>query len=154
MQKTERNRYIDTLKFLLIFAIYIGHYGESAGKLYPFVFTYHIQLFFVVSGFWFLDRERRPLLDHIAQGLKRYILPWLIWVMIYVITKSIQREYAPGEVYRIFLRYFQSIKGSGVSGMWFVPCFFFVSVAYQVLDRTMGCLRGGYKSFPTEEFCF
>lgn len=37
-----RHDWVDSLKFLGIFAIYIGHLGAGAGKLYPFVFSYLI----------------------------------------------------------------------------------------------------------------
>ncbi|EII8191729.1 acyltransferase, partial [Shigella flexneri] len=41
-----RHDWVDALKFLGIFAIYLGHLGLGAGKLYPFVFSYHVPLFF------------------------------------------------------------------------------------------------------------
>lgn len=50
-QNNNRIAWVDALKFLGIFAIYVGHFGDSAGKLYLYVFTFHVQLFFFVSGF-------------------------------------------------------------------------------------------------------
>ena len=35
---TQRYDWVDVLKFLGIFAIYLGHCGNIAGKLYPFVY--------------------------------------------------------------------------------------------------------------------
>ena len=46
--KQSRINWVDTLKFLGIFAIYLGHYGEVAKKAYPFVFEYHVPLFLVL----------------------------------------------------------------------------------------------------------
>ena len=46
----ERVKWIDIVKFFGIFAIYLGHFGEYAGKAGSFVFTYHVALFFLVSG--------------------------------------------------------------------------------------------------------
>jgi fucose 4-O-acetylase-like acetyltransferase len=38
--KTDNQRiaWVDNLKFLGIFAIYLGHFGTAAGFVYPFVF--------------------------------------------------------------------------------------------------------------------
>ena len=44
--KSFHNRYewVDVLRFLGIFAIYLGHFENKAGKLYSFVFSYHVSL--------------------------------------------------------------------------------------------------------------
>ena len=47
-----RIAWVDVFKFLGIWAIYIGHFGEAAGKVYPFVFTYHVPMFFFAAGFF------------------------------------------------------------------------------------------------------
>ena len=50
VEKRVRVKWIDVLKCIGIFEIYLGHFGEAAGKLYPFVFTHHVPLFFFISG--------------------------------------------------------------------------------------------------------
>lgn len=47
-----RYEWVDCLKFWGILAIYIGHFGSNAGKLYEFVFLYHVPLFFFSAGFF------------------------------------------------------------------------------------------------------
>ena len=51
IQNDNRYNWIDTLRFLGIFAIYLGHFGNRAGKLYLFVFSYHVPLFFLYQVF-------------------------------------------------------------------------------------------------------
>ncbi len=46
----QRVGWIDVAKCLGIFAIYLGHFGEKAGKAYMFVFLYHVPLFFSFQG--------------------------------------------------------------------------------------------------------
>jgi len=46
----ERINYLDVAKFIGIFCIYLGHFGTYAGAAYPFVFTFHVPLFFFLSG--------------------------------------------------------------------------------------------------------
>ena len=52
-----RHDWVDALKFLGIFAIYLGHLGLGAGKLYPFVFSYHVPLFFFAAGFFTIKKN-------------------------------------------------------------------------------------------------
>lgn len=43
--------WLDVLKCIGIFEIFLGHFYSSAGRAYPFVFTHHVQLFFLCGGF-------------------------------------------------------------------------------------------------------
>jgi len=47
-----RNRiyWLDVLKALAIFTVYLGHLNLAAGPFYLFVYKYHVPLFFFVSG--------------------------------------------------------------------------------------------------------
>ena len=47
-----RYAWVDTLKILGMFAIYIGHFADLAGFSYSYVFTYHVPLFFFMAGFF------------------------------------------------------------------------------------------------------
>ena len=49
-EKNNRIEWIDICKYLGILAIYIGHFGTDAGSAFKFVFTYHVPLFFFLSG--------------------------------------------------------------------------------------------------------
>ena len=52
MDNSKRVNWVDVFRFFGMWAIYIGHLGPAAGKLYPFVFTYHVPLFFFAAGFF------------------------------------------------------------------------------------------------------
>ncbi|EHD6281987.1 acyltransferase, partial [Shigella flexneri] len=60
-----RHDWVDSLKFLGIFAIYLGHLGLGAGKLYPFVFSYHVPLFFFAAGFFTIKKNDLSVFDYI-----------------------------------------------------------------------------------------
>lgn len=45
-----RVEWLDVAKAFGIFAIYLGHFGDAAGAAYHFVFSFHIALFFFLSG--------------------------------------------------------------------------------------------------------
>ena len=54
----KRVEWIDTLKFIGIYTIYIAHFLDSAGYIYKFACMYVIQLFFFVSGFFALKAKK------------------------------------------------------------------------------------------------
>ena len=46
----KRIAWIDVLKCIGIYEIYLGHYTTAAGWAYSFVFSHHVALFFFVAG--------------------------------------------------------------------------------------------------------
>lgn len=137
-KRTERKDYIDTIKFLLILAIYVGHYGTASGKLFPFVSVYHVCTFFLISGFWALNKREKTISEFILNGLKNYMLPWFIWVVVSTIFNAVLYSYEVRESAASFIVYFKSVRGSAiVGGMWFIPCFFLVSVVYHVMQKVL-----------------
>lgn len=142
---TGRKDYIDTMKFLLILAIYIGHYGEASGRLFPFVSSFHVRTFFFISGFWALNKTEKRISEFIVGSIKSYMIPWGIWVIVNTLYNSILYSFEVKQAMDAFIEYFLSVRGSAtVGGMWFVPCFFFVAVIYHALQRIL--LRLGSKN--------
>ena len=54
-KKAGRLDYIDMARGLGMLSIIIGHMGSSVVS--DFVFTYHVPLFFLISGFFFKDKK-------------------------------------------------------------------------------------------------
>lgn len=47
---SKRMEYLDIAKFIGIFCIYLGHFGNQAGNAYNFVFSFHVPLFSSFRG--------------------------------------------------------------------------------------------------------
>lgn len=143
---TTRNGVIDAAKCILIFAIYVFHYGTAAGGLYDFFATFHVPAFFMVSGFWALNRPDRSVWQFVTTAVKRYLLLWLLWVVTYTAYFSLLHQYSLEMIWDIFLRYFLAVRSSGIAGMWFsfdqVP----VHLFYYALG---GLLYRGWQGLPT-----
>ncbi|MDE6626887.1 MAG: acyltransferase [Lachnospiraceae bacterium] len=78
MNTKERILWIDVCKFFGIFAIYLGHYGAVAGKLYSFVFVYHVPLFFFLSGC--LEKKKNENFKaFFLNKTEKILIPWLIF---------------------------------------------------------------------------
>ena len=127
--KIDNNRlmWIDWAKTLGIFFICIGHFLPSGDVLRIFLYTFHVPLFFVVAGIRF-----KPISDfsHFKFYTKklffRIIVPYIIWFVlsdvIFVIFKKVT-------LYE-FITKLLFLDGTAIwnSALWFLPCFFIVSV--------------------------
>ncbi len=72
--KAERVAWIDAFRFLGILAIYIGHLGLCTGRLYAFVWTYHVPLMFFVSGLCF--NPNRSFVNNVKMGFVKIMVPY------------------------------------------------------------------------------
>ncbi len=131
--ENQRMEWIDTLKFLGILFIVIGHLGPTSGKLYNFVFLFHVPLFFFVSGLF--HRQNKGFISFLNKKTKSLIIPYFILSLVSCIV--------------YFLRFPQTQKGyldtiSAVifgirnttfyaEGLWFFPCLFIMSVFFEIL---------------------
>lgn len=76
MEKTKRIEWIDTLRFMGIFSIYLSHLAEQAGYFYPFGFRYQTPLFFFVAGAMEnLARANPSFIQQFKKGLRELCFP-------------------------------------------------------------------------------
>ena len=132
---TKRDERIDTVKIMLIFAIYVFHCAGAAGRLYPFFGSYHVPAFFMVSGFWALNRAEQSVWQFVKNALSRYLIPWRLWVVIYTLYHAIANGYGVMNTLAVFWRYFSSVRGNYIGGMWFILPFFLVTLLYHLIAK-------------------
>ena len=132
-----RDTHIDTVKFLLIFSIFIFHFEGAAGNFYPFVNLYQVSVFFLISGFWALNRIEKSIWQFVWDAFRKYVVYWLVWVVIYTVYYTIADSLGVRKALALFVRYFSGVRSTGIAGMWFTPAFFFVSFAYFLLAKSL-----------------
>ena len=67
-----RDEIFDILKGLAIIFVIMGHCG--VGSLRPFIFSFHMPLFFFITGYFL---KKRPLKRDLVLSLKRLIIPYV-----------------------------------------------------------------------------
>ena len=144
-----RNETLDTVKFLLIFAIYVFHFGEAGGGLYLFFASYHVPAFFMVAGFWALNKIDRSVSAHIKNAFKTYMIPWLLWVCIYTAYHTVTNNFGAHATLDIFLKYLYSDRWSGIGGIWFIPTFFVVVILYFLIAKFVKKVTGEAKGLQS-----
>ncbi len=132
-----RDTTIDTVKFMLIFGIFIFHYGNNAGGWYGFFAQFHVPAFFMISGFWAMKKLDRSIWDYIKNAFNKYLVLWLLWVCIYPLTYMVTAGYGIKSVLLLLKKFFFAVRGSGIAGMWFVPAFFMVGLCYFLVAKAL-----------------
>lgn len=74
-QRDSRDDTFDVLKGIAIILMILGHC--NVGPLHGFIFTFHMPLFFFVTGYFL---KTRPLHTEIGTSLKRLIIPYIFSV--------------------------------------------------------------------------
>lgn len=70
-QESSRDEVFDLLKGVALLLVILGHC--RAGALYPFIYSFHMPLFFFVSGYFF---KNRPIKEEVALSFKRLLVPY------------------------------------------------------------------------------
>lgn len=163
-----RIEWLDTLKLIGIFYIYLGHLGKDAGKLYPFVFSFHVPLFFFISGLVFKAPEGfHDSFQKIKTTFKRVIIPYFVFSIIGITIYTIKWNYPVERVFEMLLEVLMGVRNKvPMASLWFLPCLFVVVIYYIIanlifkkpliiflLSLMIFCLTPSwFKHFPTSFF--
>ena len=89
MTQSKRILYIDAIKTLTIFLVIWGHTLvrfdsklESGTGLYIFIYSFHMPLFMVISGFFSVSSFKRSLKTVVNTKITQLIIPIIIWTII------------------------------------------------------------------------
>ena len=127
-----RIAWVDVLKFLGIFAIYLGHFGNMAGQLYLFVFSYHVPLFFFASGFFFRPPNYKTFLPYVAKKFCSLIVPYYVFTLFEIVVNFIRYNYASGLI-RLQLHELLWGRRNHVGSTWFLTGIFTVIILSAIL---------------------
>ncbi len=109
----ERITYFDIAKFIGLMMIILGHFGVP--DINTFVYTFHIPMFFLISGYFFRPRENRW--EFIKLKFRQLLIPYII-VMFGVIginiIESLNHDISANDIIDKTTAYFWGyIYGSG-----------------------------------------
>ncbi|ELY3467391.1 acyltransferase family protein, partial [Cronobacter universalis] len=132
----ERIEWVDTLKFIGIFYIYIGHLGAAAGKLYPFVFSFHVPLFFFISGLFYKSTlEPVNSLRIIKKSFVKIIIPYILFSIIGIAVYALKWNLPPERILGMLVSSATGIRNQvPITSLWFLPCLFMVILYYTLAN--------------------
>ena len=136
MEQKQYNMTFCILSALAIIMIVAGHVGYSimtVGELFPY-YSFHVPLFMFISGYFYNDSEEKHPLLYIKKKVRRLLVPYFIWNLVYGVIAWIMRGFgfAMGEGISFttlflspFLHGYQFIYNYAA---WFVPVLFVVEM--------------------------
>lgn len=137
MSEKIRIKWIDVVKCFGIFAIFIGHLGSAAGRVYPWVFTHHVALFFFISGCSEAIAEHNSICKTVVRVFKRILVPWLVFAVISIVVYILNGGYGAD---RVFTSLITVAKGTVrnrfyASSLWFLTCIAVMQVIFSVIKK-------------------
>ncbi|MDU1414405.1 MAG: acyltransferase family protein [Clostridium sp.] len=133
-----RYEWVDVLKALGIIAIYLGHFGKDGGKLYPFVFEYHVPLFFLISGFFAMEKNIENFKYYFKKKFQRIMIPFFSFSIIYEVIYVLNNQISGSEIIQITIKSFMGIRNNTISpSLWFLPCLFIMYMMNYLLVKIL-----------------
>lgn len=138
--KENRIEEIDLLRGIAIILIVFGHVIKD-GVVYKFLYSFHVPLFFIVSGMVFRTKNQENFKEFLKRNFKQLIVPYLIWSYIALIPFAIFGNRI-GNVLNLqitsdnIISYlFGILYGNPKTGflkaalpLWFLPCLFSIRI--------------------------
>lgn len=130
----QRERYIDSAKGIGIILVVFAHMIlinelESLTFLTRYIYSFHMPLFFVISGYCFGLKKRDTEISLFAEIKKvflRLLVPYLVWSLIYM--------YIGGQL-TTFERIKATITLRGIAPLWFLGALALCEIAFLILRR-------------------
>ena len=139
--KIKRDDWIDTLKACAICLVLVGHMTANA-RLEEYIYSFHIPLFFWVSGYLFQRENYQSFKYFIIKRAQTLIIPYFIFatfsffVWLFIVRPlSIRGQALSTDPWYPFLGIFYAVgegnwKNPLDVALWFLPCIFVVEIIY------------------------
>lgn len=137
MENTKRIEWIDTLRFIGIFSIYLSHLAEQAGYFYPFGFRFQTPLFFFIAGSMEnLAKVDSTFLETFKKKFKGIMFPYFFFGMVSMLIIFIRGTANAGVILETALQYVLGIRNQFFAPiLWFLPCIFVMAILFFVLKK-------------------
>ena len=137
---SRRLDYIDTAKGIGIIFVVIYHHLLGAEFITNWISSFHMPLFFMISGYLFAfhDDYSKSIGDFMVRKLKGLMYPFftlsfivLLWNVLFydVLFPSVSPENSTLEIFLL------TITTYGYHALWFVPCLFYSSILFYFLRK-------------------
>lgn len=129
----KRINWIDVAKFWGMFLIYIGHFGSTSGLIYEWAFTFHVPLFFFLSG----CLKNYNTGHKIGHKFNTIIIPYFFFGLLIVVYDALNNSSLYNLLPQIKCLLKGSIRNSCVlSGqLWFLTCLFVIEIFFSIIIK-------------------
>jgi len=142
MSNKKRLTYLDVAKFIGIFLVAYCHIKE-VGEDIPFIYSFHLALFFIISGMTLRIDENENYGSFLTRKLKSYIIPLICMdflIILIFICFAFKEGYGNTITWKWFMDQFVlGINQKRYFSLWFVPALFIsVNLCYFFFKASKG----------------
>lgn len=142
----ERLKYIDITRAIAMFLIVLGHtlvHSEHCSIIYKFIYSFHVILFFIISGFTFSAKKK--FLEFLKGKFLRIMVPYFVWAFLFLIpyalfssgvSEDLDRQSSLdllSQIKTIFYGDFYNLMQN--RPLWFLPALFTTEVIYYFIIK-------------------
>lgn len=146
----KRIKYIDITRGIAICMIVLGHtivYSNHLRGLYQFLYSFHVVLFFVISGMIFKIKKEQKITDIIQKKFQRIMIPYFIWSFLFLIPyliagQDVGNSLSTTSSFNINTQFLNILYGNGNlsalkqnSSLWFLPALFTIECLYYIIIK-------------------
>lgn len=131
----KRISYIDTAKGIGILLVLIGHSEYPFAPLITWISSFHMPLFFILSGILFAHTSAytKKAKLFLKRKLCSILIPYLAFSIASILASAILDSDIFSEHLRTYL--LQTISFHGISVLWFLPALFFSETAFFFIKK-------------------
>lgn len=137
-----RNNYLDVAKGIALFLVVLGHLVRARGTVFTWIFSFHMMLFFFISGYVF-DSDKYVRYDfwkYFEKKVNNILIPFAIictigWISCFVVP-AFRGE---GNHITDLLLYYAQPENLHVGQSWFLICLFWTEISFFILYKNVFC---------------
>ncbi len=125
--KLSRMDWVDVARAIAIIFVYLGHW--STARITSFAYSFHLQLFFIISGFFAVRQQKYGWKEFIQKQIVSLAIPLFLWAWISFVISRFDTE-------TFFIREFKILflePASIQPNYWFIPAILSISIGYYIL---------------------
>lgn len=148
--KKDRITWVDILRGIAMILIVYGHiiiHCDKLGGLTKYIVSFHVPIFFMISGFVFSIKENMKYKTFILEKFKRIMIPYFVFGFIFLIPLLLFGNGIGAMLNReseidILKNIFGIFYGNGHDGLlrqnsslWFLPCIFITQQIFYFVEK-------------------
>lgn len=133
---SRRVEWLDSLRGVAMLTVILGHVASMSKTMDTLIYSFHMPLFFMISGALFKVEKYASLKECVIDKAKKLLVPycWLYAINIpfWYLNKKVlgDSEAGLGSIVLGFLTGNQAISSMASGALWFLPCLFLISVLF------------------------
>ena len=139
MEKSNRLDYLDIAKGIGIILVVLAHVyafnpeiSVSRGKLVTWIYSFHMPLFFIISGMLIRYKNKIDFKKTIFSRMKGILVPYLFFSLVSVFIFALLADFEKGVIQELFR---VTILGIGIETLWFLPALFFSDIIFTMMKK-------------------